>query len=171
MNIWLEELTGVEKDFHEQVARVNTWDLILCSNSVKMMDFADRVERLKVQQDKMDRHLEFIASQQSELEQQVIGPFEKMKSDFGLTVSDTATQAREETYSMLEGVTNDVHTIGGDLKDFIKKVNEQRSAQEDENDPLAQFGKVLNAHMNALQWIEEQTKTIDARLASALTSK
>ena len=34
-----------------------------------------------------------------------------------------------------------------------------RSSQ-DSSDPLAQISKILNSHMDALQWIENQIKSI-----------
>ncbi len=45
------------------------------------------------------------------------------------------------------------------FQNFINKLNEMRSTQ-DSSDPLSQIAKILNSHMDALQWIENQIKNI-----------
>ena len=34
-------------------------------------------------------------------------------------------------------------------------INAQNRAQDDSNDPIVQIGKVLNAHMDSLQWVDQ----------------
>ena len=35
---------------------------------------------------------------------------------------------------------------------------------QDENDPATQIGRVLNAHMDSLQWIDQTTATVQRKL-------
>ena len=34
-------------------------------------------------------------------------------------------------------------------------INAQNRAQDDSNDPIVQIGRVLNAHMDSLQWVDQ----------------
>ncbi|CAG2176230.1 unnamed protein product [Oppiella nova] len=76
-----------------------------------------------------------------------------------MSANNAVNTEREFTYSLVETVHNDLNGIGTDLKNFIKKLNEMR-ANQDSADPLAQISKILNSHMDALQWIETQIKNI-----------
>lgn len=50
-----------------------------------------------------------------------------------------------------------------DLKEVVEHLNEANKAQ-DPNDPIVQIGKILNAHMSSLQWIESSSSSISAKL-------
>lgn len=56
------------------------------------------------------------------------------------------------------------------LQDFIKKLNETKSNQ-DSNDPIVQISKILNSHMDVLQWVENQIKTVKINWWSKSTLK
>jgi hypothetical protein len=51
---------------------------------------------------------------------------------------------------------------------FPAEINVGRSKRSqkisDPNDPMVQIGKILNAHMNSLQWIENSTSIISIKL-------
>ena len=41
------------------------------------------------------------------------------------------------------------------FQEIIVHINAQNRAQDDSNDPIVQIGKVLNAHMDSLQWVDQ----------------
>ena len=41
------------------------------------------------------------------------------------------------------------------FQEIIEHINAQNRAQDDSSDPIVQIGKVLNAHMDSLQWIDQ----------------
>lgn len=160
INIWLNELTGLETEFHQQAQTINSWDSLLVNNALKITQINETMERLKNDQIKIDHQLDFIISQQNELEQ-LLEPLENCRIDNN--VSDSATAEREFTYNLVETVYNDLHGIGNDLQTFIRRLNEMK-ANQDSGDPLASINKVLNSHMDALQYIEGQVHVLKVGL-------
>jgi len=155
VQIWLKELEGLEKDFHDQASTINQADSLLINNAYKISQLNDTLEKLKADQANIDRQLDFIIFQQNELEK-LLEPLENCKIE-GTT--DPASSEREFTYSLVESVNNDLQSIGSDLEVFIKKLNDMKSSQ-DSHDPLNAINKVLNAHMDALMYIETQVQSL-----------
>ncbi|KAH9522703.1 FG-nucleoporin nsp1 [Dermatophagoides farinae] len=152
INIWMNELTQFEVDFHEQSQTINSWDSLLISNGQKLIEMDKMIEKLNVSLRGLDHQLDFIIAQQKELEQ-----VEDNKLDLG---ANNVNAEREHTYSLIETVHNDLNAIGADLKDFIKKLNETKSTNHDADDPMIRILKLLNLHMDVLQWMENQIKNI-----------
>ncbi|XP_017489845.1 PREDICTED: nuclear pore glycoprotein p62-like, partial [Rhagoletis zephyria] len=155
INLWMNELTQFESDFHSQGQTINSWDSLLISNGQKLIEMKQTTEKLRSAHRGLDHQLDFIIAQQKELEQ-LLDQIEQNKYESG---SNYVNTEREHTYSMVETVNNDLNAIGSDLKDFIKKLNETKSNQ-DSNDPIVQISKILNSHMNVLQWVENQIKNL-----------
>lgn len=152
----MNELTQFESDFHDQSQTINSWDSLLISNGQKLIDMDKMIEKLNVSHRGLDHQLDFIIAQQKELEQ-LLEQVEDNKLDLG---ANNVNAEREHTYSLIETVHNDLNAIGTDLKDFIKKLNETKSTNHDSNDPMIQILKILNSHMDVLQWMENQIKNI-----------
>ena len=155
MNVWENELSGLESEFHEQAARINRSDSLLINNATQISVLNETLERLKANQASVDRQLDFVVYQQNELEK-LLEPLEKARVD---VTSDPASSEREFTYSLLESVNNDLQGIGVDIESFIKKLNEGRTGR-DLSDPLVAISKVLNAHMDALMYIESEVQSL-----------
>ncbi|KAH9522697.1 FG-nucleoporin nsp1 [Dermatophagoides farinae] len=156
INIWMNELTQFEVDFHEQSQTINSWDSLLISNGQKLIEMDKMIEKLNVSHRGLDHQLDFIIAQQKELEQ-LLEQVEDNKLDLG---ANNVNAEREHTYSLIETVHNDLNAIGADLKDFIKKLNETKSTNHDADDPMIRILKILNSHMDVLQWMENQIKNI-----------
>jgi len=165
INLWLNELNILESEFHQQAQTINSWDSLLINNAMKITQINETLEKLKLDHNRIDNQLDFIISQQNEFEQ-LLEPLEKIKleSDKG----DLGTSEREMTYNMMETVYNDLQGIGTDLQSFIRQLNEAKSNQ-DTRDPLASISKILNSHINALQYLENQINNLKA--SCALISK
>lgn len=95
--------------------------------------------------------------QQKEL-QECLMPLEKELAS--LSVSDPD---REYTYRLSENLDTQLKRMSEDLKEIIEHLNEANRTQ-DSSDPIVQIGKILNAHMNSLQWIDQQTATLGQRI-------
>lgn len=156
INIWLNEMNTLEAEFQQQAQTINQWDNLLIKNALKVTEISETMERLKADQQKIDHQLDFIISQQNELDQ-LLEPLENCRIDN--SISESATAEREFTYQLVETVYNDLQGIGCDLQTFIKKLNEMK-ASHDAGDPLASINKVLNSHMDALQHIESQVQSM-----------
>lgn len=156
INVWLNELNQMEGDFQKQSQTINSWDSLLVNNALKITNLNENLDLLKEEHKRIDQQLDFVISQQNELEQ-LLEPLEKIQVDFN--VNDTASTEREFTYSLVDTVSNDLQGIGTELQNFIKKLNETK-ANQDLNDPLSSIGKILNSHIDALEYIEHQISVL-----------
>jgi len=117
------------------------------------VDLSSEVDRLNNEQDQLEQELNFLYSQQTDLE----GSIKKLED--GIEQMPTIPQqhcdtSRIEMYKLLIEVDNQLRSQSGDLKDIIKRLN---CTNVNLNDPIMQINKILNAHMDSLNWIEENT--------------
>lgn len=150
----------MEKEFHDQAGVINQADSLLINNADNICRLNETLQKLTAQQTKIDQQLDFIVYQQNELEK-LLEPLENIRIEIA---GDPASEEREFTYNMVESVNSELSSIGGDLETFIKKLNDNKS-NADSSDPLSSINKVLNAHMDALVYIETQVKLTKATLS------
>ncbi|XP_062555325.1 nuclear pore glycoprotein p62 [Armigeres subalbatus] len=157
INKWTLELEEQEKLFTNQATQVNAWDKLLLGNGEKIVALNEAVEKVKAEQDAMEQELEFITAQHSELEECILPLEEELSKIVQVDIE------RGQTYSMAETLDSQLKQMSEDLKEVIEHLNESNK-YSDPSDPLVQIGKILNAHMNSLQWIETSTSGITNRL-------
>lgn len=157
INKWTLELEEQEKLFTNQATQVNAWDKLLLGNGEKIVALNDAVDKVKAEQIAMEQELEFITAQHTELEECIIPLEEELSKIVQVDIE------RGQTYSMAETLDSQLKQMSEDLKEVIEHLNESNK-YSDPSDPLVQIGKILNAHMNSLQWIESSTSGIANRL-------
>ncbi|XP_062133529.1 nuclear pore glycoprotein p62 [Drosophila sulfurigaster albostrigata] len=157
INKWTLEFEEQEKVFTEQATQINAWDKLLIGNNQKIIELNDAVQKVKNDQQVLDQELEFIATQHKELEES-LAPLEKEFVNL-----PRVDQERSQTYLMVENLDTQLKQMSEDLKEIIDNLNEANKGQ-DNTDPIIQIGKILNAHMNSLQWIESQSTHICTKL-------
>jgi len=162
INKWTVELGEQEKVFLNQATQVNAWDRMLFENSDKIVSLNDEVEKVKVEQTRLEHELDFIKGLQSELED-VLKPLEASVSEVPATAVD---QERQRTYTKAEQLDAQLQRMSEDLREIIEHINAQnRSSQEDATaDPVLQIGRVLNAHMDSLQWVDSSMAQVQKKL-------
>ncbi|XP_076764604.1 nucleoporin 62 [Xylocopa sonorina] len=157
INKWTLELEKQEKAFMDQAAQVNVWDKLLISNGEKIVTLNQEVERVKIEQQQLEQELDYVVSQQKEL-QDCLVPLEKELAS--ISVSDPE---REYTYRLAEDLDTQLKRMSEDLKEIIEHLN-QANRTQDSSDPIVQIGKILNAHMNSLQWLDQQTSFLNQKI-------
>ncbi|KAK4885126.1 hypothetical protein RN001_001397 [Aquatica leii] len=157
VNKWALDLEEQGKTFGNQARHLNAWDRLLISNGEKILGVSNGLETIKQQQQQLDQDLDFVLAQQKELED-CIAPLEKELQD--IIISDVD---RNQTYKLAENIDTQLKQMSEDLKEIIEHLNESNKAQE-LSDPVSQIGRILNAHMNSLQWIDRNTSQISAHL-------
>lgn len=158
INKWTLDLEEQEKIFIGQAAQINTWDRLFTSNSEKILSLNSEVENMKLQQLQLDHELDFILAQQRELEECLV-PLEK---ELASTPTNTDPE-REHTYHLAENLDTQLKQMSEDLKEIIEHLNES-SRTQDTSDPIVQIGRILNAHMNSLHWIDQNIVHIQTQL-------
>ncbi|XP_033340677.1 nucleoporin 62 [Megalopta genalis] len=157
INKWTLELEEQEKVFVNQAAQVNAWDKLLITNGEKIVALNEEVERVKIEQQQLEQELDYVVGQQKEL-QDCLVPLEKELAS--LSVSDPE---REYTYRLAEDLDTQLKRMSEDLKEIIEHLN-QANRTQDSSDPIVQIGKILNAHTNSLQWLDQQTSLLNHKI-------
>ncbi|XP_031620707.1 nuclear pore glycoprotein p62 [Contarinia nasturtii] len=157
INKYTSELEEQEKVFINQATQVNSWDNLLNKNSKKIVELSNAVEKVKSEQKCLEDELKFIETQHTELEE-FIAP---LKKDVDKIPHSDLEKA--QTYSLAENLDTQLRQMSEDLKEVIEHLNEVSKLQNS-NDPIVQIGRILNAHMTSLQWIELSTSNINVKL-------
>ncbi|VEN39468.1 unnamed protein product [Callosobruchus maculatus] len=157
INKWTIDLEEQGKFFINQAKQLNAWDALLISNGEKILELNSGIGRVKQQQRQLDQELDFILAQQKELEE-LLAPLEKELVEQPVTDID-----RNQMYQFSEVIDSQLKQMSDDLKEIIEHINESNKEEESSN-PVTQISRILNAHMNSLQWIDRNTTAISAHL-------
>ncbi|NXU50892.1 NUP62 protein, partial [Turnix velox] len=163
INKWSLELEDQEKHFLHQATQVNAWDQTLIENGEKITSLHREVEKVKLDQKRLDQELDFILSQQKELEDLLTPLEESVKEQSGTIYLQHADEERERTYKLAENIDAQLKRMAQDLKDITEHLNASRGPA-DTSDPLQQICKILNAHMDSLQWIDQNSAVLQRKV-------
>uniref|UniRef100_A0A4W5LWV0 Nuclear pore glycoprotein p62 n=1 Tax=Hucho hucho TaxID=62062 RepID=A0A4W5LWV0_9TELE len=163
INKWSLELEDQERHFLQQATQVNAWDRTLVENGEKITSLHREMEKVKLDQRRLDQELDFILSQQKELEDLLSPLEESVKEQSGTIYMQNADEERERTYKLAENVDAQLKRMSQDLKEIIEHLNTS-SGPADTSDPLQQICKILNAHMDSLQWIDQNSVLLQRRV-------
>ncbi|XP_076203311.1 nuclear pore glycoprotein p62-like isoform X1 [Aptenodytes patagonicus] len=163
INKWSLELEDQEKHFLHQATQVNAWDRMLIENGEKITSLHREVEKVKLDQKRLDQELDFILSQQKELEDLLTPLEESVKEQSGTIYLQHADEERERTYKLAENIDAQLKHMAQDLKDIIEHLNTS-GGPADTSDPLQQICKILNAHMDSLQWIDQNSAVLQRKV-------
>ncbi|KAM5146066.1 nucleoporin-62 C-terminal-like protein isoform 2-T2 [Mantella aurantiaca] len=163
INKWSLELEDQEKHFLQQATQVNLWDKTLISNGERITSLHREMEKVKLDQKRLDQGLDFILSQQKELED-ILGPLEDLvKEQNGTIYLQHADEEREKTYKLAENIDAQLKRMSQDLKDVIEHLNTSAGLGDSSN-PLQQICKILNAHMDSLQWVDQNSALLQRKV-------
>ncbi|CAI5656064.1 unnamed protein product [Oreochromis niloticus] len=163
INKWSLELEDQERHFLQQATQVNAWDRMLVENGEKITSLHKEMEKVKLDQRRLNQELDFILSQQKELEDLLCPLEESVKEQSGTIYMQNADEERERTYKLAENVDAQLKRMSQDLKEIIEHLNTS-SGPADTSDPLQQICKILNAHMDSLQWIDQNSVLLQRKV-------
>uniref|UniRef100_A0A8C6RM22 Nuclear pore glycoprotein p62 n=1 Tax=Nannospalax galili TaxID=1026970 RepID=A0A8C6RM22_NANGA len=166
INKWSLELEDQERHFLQQATQVNAWDRTLIENGEKITSLHREVEKVKLDQKRLDQELDFILSQQKELEDLLSPLEESVKEQSGTIYLQHADEEREKTYKLAENIDAQLKRMAQDLKDIIEHLN-TAGGPADTSDPLQQICKILNAHMDSLQWVDQSSALLQRKVEEA----
>lgn len=163
INKWSLELEDQEKHFLQQATQVNLWDKTLISNGERITSLHREMEKVKLDQKRLDQGLDFILSQQKELED-ILSPLEdSVREQNGTIYLQHADEEREKTYKLAENIDAQLKRMSQDLKDVIEHLNTS-AGPGDSSNPLQQICKILNAHMDSLQWVDQNSALLQRKV-------
>ncbi|KAG7256680.1 hypothetical protein CRUP_003546 [Coryphaenoides rupestris] len=163
INKWSLELEDQERHFLQQATQVNAWDRMLVENGEKITSLHKEMEKVKLDQRRLNQELDFILSQQKELGDLQLPLEESVKEQSTTIYMQNADEERERTYKLAENVDVQLKRMSQDLKEIIEHLNTS-SGPSDNSDPLQQICKILNAHMDSLQWVDQNSVLLQRRV-------
>ncbi|XP_077392832.1 nucleoporin 62 like [Festucalex cinctus] len=163
INKWSLELDEQERHFLQQATQVNAWDRMLVENGEKITSLHKEMEKVKLDQKRLNQELDFTLSQQKELEDLLCSLEESVKEQSSTIYMHNADEERERTYKLAENVDSQLKRMSQDLKQIIEHLNTY-SGPADTSDPIQQICKILNAHMDSLQWIDQNSVLLQRRV-------
>ncbi|KAM3912376.1 nucleoporin-62 C-terminal-like protein isoform 2-T2 [Leptodactylus fuscus] len=163
INKWSLELEDQEKHFLQQATQVNAWDRTLIHNGERITALHREMEKVKLDQKRLDQELDFILSQQKELEDLLTPLEESVKEQSGTIYLQHADEEREKTYKLAENIDAQLKRMAQDLKDVIEHLN-TTAGPGDASNPLQQICKILNAHVDSLQWIDQNSALLHRKV-------
>ncbi|XP_016046986.2 nucleoporin-62 C-terminal-like protein [Erinaceus europaeus] len=163
LNKWNLALEDQEKQFLHQVNQVNAWDRTLMDNGEKIALLHGEVEKVKQDQKRLENELDFVLSQQKELEEILIPLEESVNQQSGAASQQSTDEEHERTYQSAETIDAQLKQMTQDLKDVIEYLN-SFAGPANTTDPLQQICKILNTHMNSLQWIDKNSGILQRKV-------
>lgn len=135
INKWSLELEDQERHFLQQATQVNAWDRMLVENGEKITALHKEMEKVKLDQRRLNQELDFILSQQKELEDLLCPLEESVKEQSGTIYMQNTDEERERTYKLAENVDAQLKRMSQDLKEIIEHLNTS-SGPADTSDPV-----------------------------------
>jgi len=145
---------------------VGKWDKELIENGNKIMRLYEDATNVQISQRELDQNLEFIKSQQQELETlvdqldtEVEGLYKNLETEF-----QPADRERERAWTIAEDLDNQLNQTLKQLTETVTALNENQAKNIDQENPVNQIVKILNSHLNAMQWIDKNTVVLQEKL-------
>ena len=120
------------------------------------------MKKVKSDQDRMDREVDFVVAQQKELEE-MLGPLEQ--EALALETSSIQHHAdfeRQTTYNSATTVNAQLRGMADRVKQIIEKINSNNKSANDASS-ISQITKILNAHVDVLQFIQNGVDTLQQK--------
>lgn len=167
INKWTNELEQQERLFIDQATHVNGWNKLLIDNSHKIMELHGEFEKMQCDQERLNQDLDFIKTQQQELEDLIRPLEETLRQQSASHVPSIHTNhadlEREKTYGLVANIDGQLKHMCGDMREIIDHVN-ATTLPTDNTNPINQISKILSAHMDSLQWLDSNSNSLERKL-------
>ncbi|XP_060840828.1 nuclear pore glycoprotein p62 [Rhopalosiphum padi] len=161
INNWTVSLENQEKQFLNQANEITVWDNMLTNQSTKLVKLYDILEQKEKEQVDIENELDFLLSQQKELEDCLVPLEQELQS---AEVLSSLNNEREPIYKAAQEIDNQVKQMSGDIKEIVNNLNKANS-KKDSDDDLDTICRILNCHMTALQYIEHNAENLSAMVS------
>ncbi|KGK40061.1 hypothetical protein JL09_g843 [Pichia kudriavzevii] len=193
---WTNQLSLSSKTFESYSEKINEWDRTLVKSSDAVSKLYNDTIQCEQKQEKIDQTLAYIEKQQDELDRlltsyekqsdKLLASIEKSAAVPGNSLSninnkETNDESREKAYKLAEMLESRLDSLGANFSSLVGEVNEvsdnfnksllSSEAPEDGEQTLNDILKLLNNHMESLNWISENEKNLKAKLEKLSLSK
>lgn len=180
---WKDELEAQVAEFQRQAVIVGQWDRRIVRNGENILALNEKVVQMEAMQTELEQNLSYVSAQQAELEG-LLDALEREMEPFVEAATQSrprqpADQERERIYDQSETLQQLATNLATTLGNLVTQVN-SASVSEPEvpskvpakksgdssidadslaaNEPasVVDIVKVLNSHLDSLQWIDQQ---------------
>ncbi|KAM8753141.1 nucleoporin-62 C-terminal-like protein [Rhynchonycteris naso] len=160
---WNLMLEDKEIHFLYQATHINAWDHALTENDEKITILHGEVEEVKLYQKSLEKELDFVLLQQKELKSLLIPLEESLNDQSGSVYLKYADNECEELYKLAENIDTQLKQMAQDLKDITEQLNIFEKPA-DTTEPLQQICRILTAHMDSLNWINQNSGLLQSKI-------
>ncbi|KAM6413436.1 nuclear pore glycoprotein p62-like [Rhynochetos jubatus] len=161
INKWSLELEDQEKHFLHQATQVNAWDRTLIENGEKeIVVFVIDLRQLAFSACSVE------SPPLCDSTSPGAGPayLPALVRRVILVAQGWCDQEQvSRSYKLAENIDAQLKCMAQDLKDITEHLNTSRGPA-DTSDPLQQICKILNAHMDSLQWIDQNSAVLQRKV-------
>lgn len=168
MNEWSVELEEIVPFFNRQAVQIANYDKKLVENSDKIFDLDHKVREVVAAQDRLEHSLDTISYEQAQLHHDL----KRIEEDILKISPEPVTNAeidRDKGYKLAEEVNSNLDRMTTSLKEIIAKVNASQTSATDKDNPAQQVLKILNTHMNSLDWVDKQIGMLNQKVKELKT--
>lgn len=163
---WNDELETLVGAFERQAVEIAQWDKKIVHNGEHIIALNERANKLEAFQKEIDQSLGYVIAQQTELEGLLDGIDKELP---GLQQAVTGGKLgavdveRDRMYESAESVQTQVIDVANQLSKMIYEINTAASSEppsanaaDKDGQSLVEITQILNAHLDALQWIDRK---------------
>uniref|UniRef100_A0A7S3BT10 Nucleoporin NSP1-like C-terminal domain-containing protein n=1 Tax=Haptolina ericina TaxID=156174 RepID=A0A7S3BT10_9EUKA len=151
--------------FTKQAGEIDKWDRALIQQRDRALQLHDTTTRLQQGATAINTELELILQHQDEMHN-ALTVLEKKVENEARQFADRPSD-RQQAYALVESLDKELSETKDLLSDTVDRLNKQRhteSAKDSEQAALAQMVSVLDVHLNAFLWLEQQSNQLEEAL-------
>jgi len=160
---WGVAIEQMSSAFHRQARQVQEWDRKVIENTEKIEKMRQVMDSVRASQRDLEQNLDLIDMKQNELHG-VLGTLEQEMERLDQAALGPADLEREQGYVQAERINTQLNTMAATMKELIDRLNEGQEPAASDN-PVSQIVQILNAHLNSLQWIDQNVALLSGKLA------
>lgn len=146
-NKWITNFEDLQKTLMNQTSETITRDVMLASNEDQIEKLVESVRNLKSEQTQVEQQLDFILSQQKDLDECLASLEDEVSSYFPEIPAD-------DMYKLAENIDSRIKKTLETSKEIITKINEKNRSSENITNPMVAIGRILNHLTNSIQMLE-----------------
>jgi len=169
---WTEGLARDVREFDNLGTKVSEWDQSIVEFGDKILQLETDTGKLEKQSQEVDAKLESIDQQQRELKELLDSIDKEVDQSFVSQSMQMNPQdlERAHTYGLASNLNQQLNQMQMQIKKMIEKMNQSfdkaHSSSTSEN-PLSTVVKILNVHLLSLQWVDENSTSLQTSIESA----
>jgi len=155
--------------FTAQAVKVDEWDRSLIKQRDRALQLHESTLRLKQDADAVNAELEIILQHQDEMHNALAELEKKVEAEARNTAERPSE--RQQAYALVESLDKELSETKDMLTATVERLSSQRRAESAEkgsaHTALSKIMHVLDVHLNAFQWLEAQSDSLEDCLRRA----